>query len=358
MRTLKPNILALNEYVVEQDADLIKLNQNESPEDIPGFLKQQILKRMESVSWNRYPAGDAHQLIDAIAGYTGHPASGILVGNGSNELIQTLVYSTCDSGHSIVTVQPSFSVYKRVAEVMNIQVIEVPLDDKYGFDTEALIATGQDARIMFLAVPNSPTGTTLDVDQIRRIAESVPCVVAVDEAYYEFCGETVLPLISDHDNIVILRTFSKALRLAGLRLGYLLGPVPLIKELKKVKLPFSVGLFQQIAGEIMLKNKKIWLESAEQIIQEKNRVFTELEKMKSIDPVPSHANFILFEVQGLGAKDVFRELFDGGVLVRSFDSERLESMMRVTIGTPVENDAFLHTLRDVIGRSRDEGGTL
>ncbi|MFC2164481.1 aminotransferase class I/II-fold pyridoxal phosphate-dependent enzyme, partial [Acidobacteriota bacterium] len=106
------------------------------------------------------------------------------------------------------------------------------------------------------------------------------------------------------------------------------------------------------------KNMKIWLESAEQIIQEKNRVFTELEKMKSIDPVPSHANFILFEVQGLGAKDVFRELFDGGVLVRSFDSERLESMMRVTIGTPVENDAFLHILRDVIGRSRDEGGTL
>jgi len=211
---------------------------------------------------------------------------------------------------------------------------------------------------MFLAVPNSPTGTALDFNQVKNIAESVPCVVAVDEAYHEFCGETVLPLISDHDNIVILRTFSKALRLAGLRLGYLLGPAPLIKEFKKAKLPFSVGLFQQIAGEILLRNSPLFLQSAEQINQEKDRVFDELEKMEGVNAVPSLANFILFEVQGVGAKDVFRELFDGGIVVRGFDSERLENMIRVTIGTPEENDTFLHILRDVIGRRSDEGGTL
>lgn len=358
MKTLKPAILTMNEYVVAQHLDLIKLNQNESSEDIPSFLKQQILERMASVSWNRYPPDDARTLIPAIAAYAGVPPSKIMVGNGSNELIQTLIHSTCDSGQRIMTVQPSFSVYKRVAEVMNIQVTEVPLDDNYGFDTEALIENGQDVQIMFLAVPNSPTGTILDVDQIRRIAECVPCVVAVDEAYYEFYGETVLPLVSNHDNIVILRTFSKALRLAGLRLGYLLGPVSLIKGFKKVKLPFSVGFFQQIAGEIMLKNKDIWLDSSKQVIQEKNRVFIELEKMEEIDAIPSHANFILFGIRGLRAKDVFKELISAGVLVRCFDSERLEKMLRVTIGTPEENDAFLLNLRDVIGRRRDEDGTL
>jgi len=348
----------MSEYVITQHVDQIKLNQNESPEDIPSFLKKQILERMASVGWNRYPPDDARVLIEDISEYSGVPPAAIMVGNGSNELIQTLILSTCDSGQSIMTVQPSFSVYKRVAEVMNIHVIEVPLDDNYGFDTEALIETGQNVRIMFLAVPNNPTGTILDVDQIRRIVESVPCVVAVDEAYHEFYRKTALPLISDHDNIVILRTFSKALRLAGLRLGYLLAPVPLIKEFKKVKLPFSVGLVQQIAGEIMLKNKDIWLESAEQIIQEKNRVFTELKKMERIDAVPSKANFILFGIQGLKAKYVFKELISNGVFVRCFDSERLANMLRVTIGTPEENDAFLHNLRDVIGRSRDESGTL
>jgi len=358
MRMLKPNILALSEYVVEQDVDRIKLNQNESPEDIPSFLKQQILERMEFVSWNRYPPGDARALIEAIASDTGFPASGIIVGNGSNEMIQTLVYSTCDSSHRIVIIQPGFSVYKRVADIMNIEVIEVPLCDDFSFDTKALIKAGQDARIMFLATPNNPTGTTLNLSQIKHIAESVPCIVAVDEAYYEFYKETAQSILLEHDNIVILRTFSKALRLASLRLGYLLGPEVLINEFRKVRLPFSVGVFQQIAGEIMLKNKKALLEYAEQIKMERKRVFNELQNMESVHPVPSLANFILFESQRVRARPLFEEFFNRGVVIRYFGGQRLENMLRVTIGTPEENDAFLHILRDVIRRRGDESGAL
>ena len=262
MSTIKPNIAALREYVVEQDLGRIKLNQNESPGDLPRFLKDQILGQLESIDWNRYPPGDAHALISAVADYRNFPASGILVGNGSNEMIQTLVYSTCDTGHSIVTVKPGFSVYKRVADIMNIAVVEVPLDDDFNFDIDALVNAGQDARIMFLATPNNPTGTSLSVNRVKGIAESVPCIVAVDEAYFEFSEQTAQPLISELDNIIILRTFSKALRLAGFRLGYMLGPETLIKGLRKARLPFSVGFFQQIAGEIMLKHKSLFSDSA------------------------------------------------------------------------------------------------
>jgi histidinol-phosphate aminotransferase len=358
MRTLKSNILAMDEYSVEQDIDRIKLNQNESSEDLPSSMKQKILERMEAVNWSRYPSGGAGKLVDAIADYTGFPSSGIIVGNGSNEMIQTLVYSTCDSGQSIVVAQPGFSVYKRVAEVMNVGVIEVPLADDFSFEVESFIEAGQNAQAMFLAAPNNPTGTTLNDRQIELIAESVPCMVAVDEAYYEFSGVTVQPLIRKHDNIVILRTFSKALRIAGLRLGYMLGPESLIWEFKKVKLPFSVGLLQQIAGEILLEKRALFSESARRIVTEKDRVFDELRKMEGIQAVPSHANFILFETQMFRARDVFNALLARGVLIRCFDSQRLENMLRVTIGTPEENEVFLHSLRDVIGRRRNEGDTL
>lgn len=358
MRTLKPNLLSMDAYVVPQDADMVKLNQNESPEDMPRTMKQQILERMQTVNWNRYPAGDAGSLIEAIAAYTNFPATGIMVGNGSNEVIQTLIHGTCDSHHTIVTVQPGFSVYKRVAEVMNVSVVEVPLGHGFSFDVQALIEAGQKARIMFLAIPNNPTGTTLDANEIRHIAGNVPCIVAIDEAYYEFSGQSAQPLVGELDNIVILRTFSKALRMAGLRLGYMLGPEFLIKEFKKARLPFSVGLFQQVAGEVILKNRSLWFDSAAQTIQEKNRVLAALEKIEGIRAIPSHANFILFETQKIQAEDMFAELRAKGVLLRYFGRGRLENMLRVTIGTPEENEIFLLAIEDVVGRRRDESVPL
>ncbi|MBN1224991.1 MAG: histidinol-phosphate transaminase [Candidatus Aminicenantes bacterium] len=354
MSVIKPNIAGLGAYVVEQGPSRVKLNQNESSLDIPVLLKKQIFDRMASSSWNRYPPGDAGALIRAISGYTNHPESAIMVGNGSNELIQTLVYATCDKGDRVVIVKPGFSVYERVAEIMNIEVTEVPLLEDFGFDTEGLVRACRGAGILILSTPNNPTGTTLNPDEIRRIAERVSCLVAVDEAYYEFSGETVQSFVQEYDNIVVLRTFSKALRLANLRLGYLLGPKALIKELEKCRLPFSVGSFQQIAGEVVLENKGVFLDYAKLVIRERKRVFHELQQLKGITPTPSHANFILFETSSIGGREMYTTLLKKGVLIRYFDTPHLADKLRVTIGTPEENDTFLQVLREVLTRREDD----
>jgi len=355
MSVIKPNISRLGEYAVEQGPVRVKLNQNESSLDIPDEIKEQIWERMKTWGWNRYPPGDAGALVRSIARYTGHPESAVAVGNGSNEMIQTLVYAACDTGDRMVVVQPGFSVYRRVASVMNIEVTEVPLRDDFAFDVPGLIEAGKKAKIVILSTPNNPTGTTLTMEEIKEIAGQVPCLVAVDEAYYEFSGDTAQPLTLQWDNIVILRTFSKAFRLAGLRLGYMLGPPFLIGGLGKCRMPFSVGGFQQIAGEVVLENKAELIDYADQVRNERDRVYRELSRTAGITPTPSHANFILFRTSRLGGRELYESLLERGVLVRYFDTPLLEDRLRVTIGTREENDVFLNVLRDVLDRRKDDG---
>jgi len=349
MRVIKPNIQRLTDYAVEQGLTRVKLNQNESPFDIPDFLKEQILNRMTVTSWNRYPPGRATALIRAISDYTRFPASGIMVGNGSNEIIQTLIYSTCDTGDQILLVKPSFSIYKRIASIMNIDVMEIPLLKDFQFDIPSLIEAGQNAQILMLSTPNNPTGTTLQPDQVKEIAANVPCLVAVDEAYFEFSQKTVQPFLEGADNMVILRTFSKALRLANLRIGYLLGQPNLVNHLVKCRLPFSIGSFQQIAGEFILKNEDTLIPFIDAIKRERDRIYNELNKMGSIIPIPSEANFILFKILSIYGEDLYNSLYHKGVLIRHFDDSLLENWLRVTIGTPEENNLFLDVLGEVVG---------
>lgn len=347
MKGIKEAVLKIGSYTVAQDFSRIKLNQNESPFDIPAEIKEEVFKRLKEVRWNRYPESAACSLIEKISDYTCFPSSGIIVGNGSNELIQALVYAVCDSGERILVVQPGFSIYKRVASVMNIAAVEAPLKDDFSFDIEAIIEKGKKAKLIVLASPNNPTGTALKVGEIERIARNFDGIVAVDEAYYEFHRETAQDLIIDMDNIVILRTFSKALGVAGIRLGYLLGRGEMVRELLKARLPFSLGIFQQVAGEVILDRKRFIEEIVESIIRERARIFNELEKIRSIRPVPSSANFILFESEVQSGKDLYKTLFEKGVVLRYFDIPRLKKMLRVTVGRYEENDIFLEKLKQI-----------
>ena len=348
MNNIKKNILDLDEYSVTQDLNCIKLNQNESPDDISHTIKSEVLKKLKTCVWNRYPDGSAQSLRVKVADYTGFPAEGIVIGNGSNEMIQTLIYALCDSGDSMVTVNPGFSIYKRTASIMNIAAREVQLRNDFSFDVDALIAAGKNARVMLLASPNNPTGTILSQDEIKQLAENFPGLLAVDEAYFEFSRETAQALIHELDNLVILRTFSKALGLAGLRIGYLMARTPMAELLRKARLPFSLGIFQLLAGEEILNRCDDVVKGADSIIQERERVFQGLQKIPEIDPVPSQANFILFACRSLSAFEVFTAMYTSGVLLRYFGASRLENMLRVTIGTPNENDVFLEKLNQVI----------
>ncbi len=353
MSPVKRAVRLLEEYAVCQDPCPVKLNQNESPLDLPPELKQAALARLSRVPWNRYPAAAAAGLTERLSDYAGFPADGILVGNGSNELIQALITAVCDSGDALVTVSPGFSVYKRVGAAMNVRALEVPLREDFSFDVEAIIERGRAARLVILASPNNPTGTVLGLDDIDRLAGSVAGLVAVDEAYYEFHGQTAVPLIAGRENLVVLRTLSKALGLAGLRLGYLLGGPGIVRDLNKAKLPFSVGILQQAAALEILERKPLVEGLVREIVRERDRLFEEMRRLPGIVPFPSRANFILFESRAVPAADVFRRLIDGGVLIRPFSGPLLENKLRVTVGTAGENSAFLSCLGRIC---REAGG--
>lgn len=345
MRIIKQSVRQLGAYSVSQNQSLIKLNQNESPVDISEGIKNEIFKRVQKTSWNRYPPQGAESLIQKISDYTDLPPSGIMVANGSNELIQTLIYAVCDSDDLILTVQPGFSIYKRVSSVMNIRVREVPLKHDFSFDANDILEKSKGVKMIILCSPNNPTGTVLKIKDIEKIAQSFQGIVVLDEAYYEFSKKTAQKLITKFNNLVILRTFSKALGLAGIRLGYLLGNEEMVRDLSKAKLPFSLGIFQQLSGEVILEKKEFIKQRASQIIKERNWLFKELKKIKNIHPVPSFANFILFETQGRSGKDLYQNLLEEGVLIRTFDDPSLKNRLRVTVGTHEENEGFLNKLK-------------
>jgi histidinol-phosphate aminotransferase len=352
MITVKSSVSGLREYHVPQQPVAIKLNQNESPWDVPPLVKATICRKLAKSDWNRYPQNGAPLLAKKLARYTGHSPDGILVGNGSNELIQTLVTAFCEKGDRILTVHPGFSVYGLVAATQNVQIKSVSLKQDFSFDLSSIKECSRTCRVTFITSPNNPTGTIMEEEEIAELAAASPSLIVVDEAYFEFSGQTALPLLSRFPNLIILRTFSKALCLAGFRFGYMLGQPDLIRELNKAKLPFSVGIAQQAAGETLLESNDILRKQAGFIAIERERVFQALDRLPGITPIPSKANFILFKTDCLSGKVLFQKLKDLGVLIRHFDTPTLKNMLRVTVGKQPENSTFLKHMESIL-QNRD-----
>jgi histidinol-phosphate aminotransferase len=344
---VKTSVYSLPEYKVPQEAP-VKLNQNESPFDLPEKLKKKVLTALEEVAWNRYPPGDLGRLLQQVSGYAGFPFEGILAGCGSNEMIQILIQALCSSGDRVAVVTPGFSVYSRIASVLELEVNEIPLREDFGFDVENIAVRASSDRVVFLASPNNPTGKTLSGEAVEFLAERLSGMLVIDEAYFEFSGQTAQSLISRFERLLILRTFSKAWGLAGLRLGYMMGRPDLIRQLRKAQLPFSLGIFPLLAGEILSSEPELAREAAQTIVSERERVFQVLLKLPGIDPVPSAANFILFRTNKLKGNRIFQGLWEKGILVRCFASPELTDCLRVTVGKPQENDAFITALSSLL----------
>jgi len=344
---LKNKVLYREEYFLPDESDFIRLHLNESAFPLPGWLKEKILRRLKEANWHYYPPEDNSYLLSLLADYIHHQPEGILLGNGSNELIQTVIYACCDSGEAIVTLRPGFSIYKSVAELMNVKVIEVPLREDLSFDLEEITRATQNARILFLTTPHNPTGLALTAEQLERIIAETKSLVILDEAYAEFSEETSLPLLNHYHNLIILRTFSKAFRLAGGRFGYLAGQPDIVKALKAARLPFSVGLFQQIAAEVLLEEKDFILAEVKKIVAERERLFRRLKTLQTFKPLPSKANFLLVESSRLEAQEVYNRLLRKKILVRIFCSPELKYRFRVTVGRPEENDLLVKALFEI-----------
>ena len=349
--TLREEITTLAEYTLVQPAHRIKLNQNENPFELPRHIKEQILRRVGEIPWSRYPPFVPAQQMDQVARFTGWLPDGVLLGNGSNDLLQLLITCMLERGSHLVLSQPTFTLYRLLARSLGAIVHDVPMQQPFAFDTGRIIETARThgAALVVLCSPNNPTGTRISGDDVLAILEKTEAVVALDEAYVQFCGGSLVPLLAHHDRLVILQTFSKAMGAAGLRFGYLLGSPDLTANLNKVKLPYSVNLFTLTAMEVLMnrwQEIRGWIDT---IVAERDRVFRVLEETDGVQVHPSWANFLLLEMLRKSPKEVFQSLLGHGILVRDVSSyPLLGRALRVSIGTPEENDAFIAALREAV----------
>ncbi len=337
-------------YTLVQPDCPVKLNQNECPFDVPGDLKREIMDEALASNWGRYPGFFPEETITALGKRHGLEPEHILIGNGSNELIQAIFHTAVGQGERVVLPAPTFTVYGLMARIVGADIRTVYLNRDLTFDIDRLVAesTHPGVRLVVLCSPNNPTGSMIQPEEVAEIAGSTGGLVVVDEAYYEFCGVSCVDLLDRHPNLVITRTFSKALGAAGLRLGYLAAGPALAREIEKVKLPYNVNAISLIAARTLIGQDALVEERAALIRSERQRVFEALRMLTGIRPYPSHANFILFEAERPVA-EIFHGLIDHGVLIRDVSRyPMLERGMRVTIGLPDENDAFLDALREVL----------
>ena len=328
-----------------------KLNQNESPYDVPPLLKREIAERLAGVPWHRYPDFTPTQLLDQLAARYGWPADGILVGNGSNELIQASMAVTLEGGDRVVAPAPTFSLYRLLAGVFGARYVPVALGADFGYRIESLIqvAVRERARVVVLNSPNNPTGSALPPDGVERVLAATDALVLCDEAYQDFGGPTAVGLLATSPRVVVLRTFSKAFGLAGLRVGLALAHPAVAREIAKAKLPYNVNTLSLTAASILLAHPETESRVAE-IVATRERTAVRLRALPGLTVYPSAANFILIRCLTVPARDVFRRLLeDYGILVRDVSAApELAECLRISIGTPEDMDAVVKALGEVL----------
>jgi histidinol-phosphate aminotransferase len=276
----------------------------------------------------------------------------VIVGNGSNELIEALLVVTIHTGARVVLPEPTFALYALLTRILGGEVVSVPLGERFEHDPPALLRAAREggATLLIACSPNNPTGTALRVEDVARLCAESDGLVVVDEAYHEFSGGSVAPLLREHANLVVLRTFSKAMALAGLRVGYLLAAPELVAEIDKARLPYNLNFFSQAAALAVLEEREALEANVRRLVTLRGELFRALASMPGIRPVPSLANFILFELADVDPKDVFEALHREGVLVRDVTAyPRLGRCLRVSVGSEDENRRFLAALRAALG---------
>ena len=350
--SIKPSVRAVRAYTLAPHRASLKLNQNENPWDAPPHIKDEVLRRFAARKWSQYPDFVPANLNEHLAAFAGWRADGVIAGNGSNELIQALLMVTMEPGKTLLLSEPTFTLYRQVATVLGGKVETVLLTSELSYDSEALLRFIEERQpdVTIICSPNNPTGCVTDDDALRALLESSRGLVVIDEAYHEFAGHSVVPLLKEHENLIVLRTFSKAMAVAALRIGYLLASPELVREIGKAVLPYNVNVFSQIAAEVAMENYDQELRPlVSEIVSERDRLFAELSKIDRLRPVPSHANFILVK-SAVEPKQIFSELLARDILVRDVSSyPMLSEYFRFSVGTPAQNDYVLKAIREVCG---------
>ena len=352
LNAIKPAVRGIRGYTLAPHRASLKVNQNENPWDAPARIKEEVLRRFTERKWSRYPEFVPATLHERLAAFAGWKPDGVLAGNGSNELIQASLMVTMEPGKRVLISEPTFLLYQQIATVLGGEVESVPLTSSLQYDIEALLRAVEERQpdVTIICSPNNPTGCVIDDDALRALLRASRGLMIVDEAYHEFSEHSVVPLLHEHKNLIVLRTFSKAMAYAALRLGYLLAAPELASEIHKAVLPYSVNLFAQIAADVAMEHYDTELRPlVKQVIAERERLFVELSKVESLTPVSSKGNFMVVK----SAKDprlIFKDLLERDILVRDVSGyPMLRNYFRFSFGTPEENDKILNAIREVCG---------
>ncbi|MCW9057739.1 MAG: histidinol-phosphate transaminase [Gammaproteobacteria bacterium] len=348
-RWIRPEIRALSAYHVPDPGDCIKLDAMENPYTWPQAMVEAWLDTLREVSLNRYPDPGARQLRERLRACMQVPADmEILLGNGSDELIQMIALAVAQPGRVVLAPEPSFVMYRMIATLVGMDYVGVPLDGDFQLDMDAMrvaIETHQPA-VIFLAYPNNPTGNLFRASDLETILDIAPGLVVVDEAYAPFTDASFLDRLGRYDNLLVLRTVSK-MGLAGLRLGLLIGVPGWLGEIDKTRLPYNINVLTQASGEFALRHVEVLEEQARKIRTDRTALLAALEALPGLEVFPSDANFILFRVPTGRGQELFEALKQQGVLIKNLSGAGgvLADCLRVTVGKPEENEAFLGALR-------------
>jgi len=351
----RPEILAMSAYHVADAHNYIKLDAMENPYGWPEAIQAAWLEHLKNCPMNRYPDPEAKALADALRKSNGIPEqSGLILGNGSDEIIQILQMAL-PSDATVLAPEPGFVMYKQIALSLGLRYHGVPLlADSFDLDLPAMleaIKTYQPT-LIFLAYPNNPTGNLFDAQAIVDILKAAPGLVVVDEAYAPFADASFMDHLPHYPNLLVMRTVSK-LGLAGLRLGFLAGDKDILAQLNKVRLPYNINCLTQETATFALEHQQFLLEQTQTICEQRLAVLASLQNRNDVKAYPSSANFILFKTLNKPANEIFSSLKAQGILIKNLSPQggMLSDCLRVTIGKPEENQAFLSALNRALNES-------
>ncbi|AOT72671.1 histidinol-phosphate transaminase [Geosporobacter ferrireducens] len=346
---VRKSIAEIEAYQVPKEEISIRLDANENPYNIGSLFYKTLAERLKEIDLNRYPDTDSTSLRKAIGKYVGFSADNILCGNGSDEMIQNIIQTFVEAGDVVISHRPSFSMYKIFTAIAGGNFIEIDADEDFNINIEGMItaANKNQAKIIFLCNPNNPTGTVIPQNEILRLVKETKAMLVVDEAYYEFHGETMADWIKKEERIIVLRTLSKGMALAGARVGYLLAQKQVIDYIYKVKPPYNLNVYSQALGELFLENITILRGYIQEICEARERLFMQLKGFDELKVFPSKSNFILIKTT---KSDAFQEkCVSRKVGIRSYGKEGiLKDCLRITIGTKNENEIITNMIQEVM----------
>ena len=351
-KIIRKEIQDLSAYHVADAGNLIKLDAMENPYQLPDALKQKWLRALSTTALNRYPDPAASELRGKLRDVMKIDESqSIMLGNGSDEIIQIIAMALAKKGSSILAPEPGFVMYKMIAKFVGMNYIGVPLKSDFSLDLSAMLESikKHQPALIFLAYPNNPSANLFDEKAMIEIIKTAQGLVVVDEAYQPFACTSFMPKLGEYDNLLVMRTVSK-MGLAGLRLGLLAGPAEWLSEFDKVRLPYNINVLTQVTAHLVLDHHEVFEQQAAAIRKQRSRLLAQLDGLQGLDVYPSQANFILFRMISHDATQVFEKIKSSGVLIKNMSpvGGLMAQCLRVTVGKEEENTAFISALKDAI----------